>query len=619
MTTNQDDLLADPIAMGNGSAAEPTGRYGRYVLPTGPGKAKEHTSPSTLGKSLEDGFGLGVWRGKRVAWAIATRPDLALKLASIPLADLDKSEDAKEVMRAAELVGATDEGSNLGTAIHNILQRVDQGEQRDAFHPYFLPIVDNYLAALADAKLTVIPELIERVVLCDRYGCAGKFDNIMAEADGTLVLVDKKSEDDPTDGPQSICTQLGMYANSDRMMNYATGQYEAMPVVRKDYAIVIHIDRETFEVKIHRFDIERGWASARLAWEKREWNKAKHLCHPYITNGQWVPQGPTGMAPQPDVSHYQQAATRAVQQVVAADAPGAPMPAPHETSEYALTEHIRAAGAPAATNGQQADAQAVANLANAVLDEAHKRVGSTEQHGTVVPQVQQPAPSSAGIEPATRVEEIMAVRHNDKPRLQTWAKTLGCTDLAHHRKWLAEWIVAATPGSGAVEPSEGGAAKPAGQNPQTMAQTGLPAAPAQPPGQPITLPDSRRMYAGEFGTSTMLQDISTATDPGRLAELKSGWLKAYGPESWVGSEFEAAANARLIALQPAPGQDFTPAAIVQEIVTAPDMDRIMSIWQRVVGALGQGGWSGEIKAAADARVAVLRAPVQPAGQGGLPY
>lgn len=587
--TQTDDFYAEPAEMSG--PAEPTGRYGRYILPTGPGKAKEHTSPSTLGKSLEDGFGLGVWRSKRIAWAIATRPDLALKLSSIPLADLDKSEDAKEVMRAAEHIGATDEGANMGTAIHNVLQRVDQGEPRDSFHPYFHQVVDNYLATLAAAKLTVIPELIERVVLCDRYGCAGKFDNIMAEDDGTLVVVDKKSEADPTDGPQSICTQLGLYANSDRMMNYQTGQYEAMPQVRKDYAIVIHIDRDTFEVKVHRFDIERGWASARLAWEKREWNKAKHLCHPYITNGQWVPQGPSGMAPQANGSHEQRPA--AVQELAAQirDA-GAPLTFDERLDfvRQSATDVMAAkpdVGASPTPNGQATPRQAadaVNEAANAVIDAAH---GRTKANPAPYPVYETPAPieqptvqdqlaraeAAPAVEPATRVDEIMAVRKNDKGRLQVWARSLGCTDLAHHRKWLAEWIVKATPGSGAVEPSGEADSGPSDRHPQTMAEAGFAGIPVpqSPPGVPVVGPGS----------------------------------PTYRPEPPT--------------QQPDAGNDFTKAAIVQEIVTAPDMDRIMSIWQRVVGALGQGGWSGEIKAAADARVAVLRAPVQPAGQGGLPY
>lgn len=535
MISNQDDLLADPIEVSSGG--EPMGRYGRYVLPTGPGKAREHMSPSTLGKSLEDGYGLGVWRARRIAWAIATRPDLALKLSSISLAELDKSDDAKEVMAAAELVGAIDEGSNLGTAIHNVLQRVDQGEPDSAFHPYFAPIIANYRAALAAAGLIVIPELIERVVLCSRYGCAGKFDNIMAEADGTLVLVDKKSERDPTDGPQSICTQLGTYANSDQMMNYETGQFEAMPVVRKDYAIVIHIDRETFEVKIHRFDIERGWASARLAWEKREWNKAKHLCHPYISNGQWVPQ-PNGGPTTPEVQ-------------------------PATNGQPTRSEAVYAAVDAAVTQGPMTP-ERVADL-NAQVKPAPYPQYETPAEVEHAPVQDQLARGGIAVDPSTRVQEIMDVRRNDKTRLQQWAKTLGCTDLAHHRKWLAEWIVAATPGSGAVEPSgEADAGASQVRHPQTMAEAGFTGpVPASPPG-----------------------------------------VAVIGPQA---------------AVQPDAGNDFSTAAIVQEIITAPDMDRIMSIWQRVVGALGQGGWSGEIKAAADARVAVLRAPVQPAGPGGLPY
>jgi hypothetical protein len=536
MTATQDHLLDDDIDTTGGKPDVPQGRYGRYILPDAGGKYKEQTSPSTLAKSLVSDFGLGVWRTGQIAWGLAQRPDLVLRLAAVPKDDKDTIRD---VVAQAEVVAGTAEGANLGDAIHAILQRVDAGEDPAGMHPYFQPIITNYLAELARCGLRPIPSLIERVVMCMRYGVAGRLDNIYEIiATGELVIGDKKSEIDPTEREQPICTQLGMYANAELMMNYDTRQYEPMPAVRKDIAAVIHIDRETFEVRVHRFDIERGWASVRLAMEMREWNKAKFLSHPWVGKGTWVPEamqgGPEGG--------------------IAAAAPAAAeQPVDDGQPTYTYDELVAMGVAPPVTNGKPTP-QSVADIANAVLDEAHGRVGSTTPHGVVAPSpqyAQADESASSGINAETRIAEILDIRKNDKPRLQGWARQLGNTaDLNHHRKWLAEWIVAHDPNGTAVEPPAAGQQPASGRHPQTMAEAGFTGpAPAQPPGVAILLPTTPRADdVDDLTEPEVLAEIAAAPDMETLTAIWRRWTKAYGDGSWSGNVL-AAANAQAAALQ----------------------------------------------------------------------
>lgn len=581
MTATQDHLLDDDIDTTGGKPDVPQGRYGRYILPDAGGKYKEQTSPSTLAKSLVSDFGLGVWRTGQVAWGLAQRPDLVLRLAAVPKDDKDTIRD---VVAQAEVVAGTAEGANLGDAIHAILQRVDAGEDPAGMHPHFQPIITNYLAELARCGLRPIPSLIERVVMCMRYGVAGRLDNIYEIiATGELVIGDKKSEIDPTEREQPICTQLGMYANADLMMNYETRQYEPMPAVRKDIAAVIHIDRETFEVRAHRFDIERGWASVRLAMEMREWNKAKFLSHPWVGKGTWaVPEAMQG-GPEGGIAAVQAAVDTAVQGAAAtAGVPCGVLPTESQTSGYALADPCPGCGVPSIIDGRhrtdvdhpdyctrrapvangKPTPQAVADIANAVLDEVHGRVGSITPHGVVAPSPQYAqaaestyspveTPGDSGINAETRIAEILDIRKNDKPRLQGWARQLGNTaDLNHHRKWLAEWIVAHDPNGTAVEPPAAGQQPATGRHPQSMAEAGFTGpAPAQPPGVAVLLPTIPRADdVDDLTESEVLAEIAAARDMETLTAIWRRWTTAYGDGSWSGNVL-AAANAQAAALR----------------------------------------------------------------------
>jgi hypothetical protein len=487
---NADALLEDDIIT-NDAPTVPTGRFNRLILPTSNGSAKEYTHVTTVAKTLDDGFGIGVWRTGRVAWALAQRPDLVLRLAAVPMDDKDT---INEVVAKAEIVAGNDEGSNLGTAYHNILARVDAGEDMTDVHPHFKTLIHNYLAELDRKGLNAVPELIERRVLCSRYGCAGTFDNGYTEYNGGYVLGDKKTANDPRRSELSIATQLATYVNSDAMMNYETGQFEAMPPFRTDYALVIRIDRETFEVNIDRIDIEVGWAAARVAMETRALRKVKGLMHPYIVGGDWVPKPAASLPPSPPL---------------------------HPVSRDVIAGVVNSMTGVAATVGAMVD-QAIAT--GDTGPEAMAELNGQAKAAVVTPR---PHP---GIDADVRVNEILEIRKNDKSRLQLWAGTLGCTDLAHHRKWLAEWIVTATPGSSAVEPPEA-SANGQGRHPRTKAEAGLDGpVPDQPPGQPVI----------DLTADQIIRDIASATNHDVLNSIYQRWTTTYGPGSWTGNVREAA-------------------------------------------------------------------------------
>lgn len=567
-----DDFGADIDApdLGNGKVAEPTGNYDRYILPRGDGQSMEYTRTTTLVGDADGSYGVMTWRKYRAAWGVAQRDELIAQLRSVPV---DDKATIREVCAKAELIAGTESASDFGTACHNVLQRVDEGLPIEEVHEYWRPLVSNYQEALRIAGIEVIPQYVERTCRFARYDVAGKLDNIYRLHDGSLAIGDKKTTADIERAEKAIASQLAVYANCEHMMNYETGQYEDMPPVRKDFALIILISTENFAVTIERIDIQYGLARTRLMVELRESNKAKHIRHPYIAPGHWdpvpktvlppagAPQNTNGYTPTAQSAQIAECLTAAVQAgpvgTVNASPPvqEAAMPAPQPPTTVGPTP---APVAPPTPGDYLAPGEQPMHL-TVTSNGGPGRPGLADIDRGM----------SSVVDPDTRVQEIMDVRKNDKPRLQQWAKALGCTDLAHHRKWLAEWIVKATPGSGAIEPSEeiNSSQNYGGENPRSHAEAGLPPAPPTPPGAPVV------------GTGTS-HPIQTG-------------------------------------VHAAPVTDMTTESIVAQIRSAPNLPALNDIWKRWTDAYGREAWSGEVKEQADARAALLRAQV--AGDDGPPF
>lgn len=588
--TETDFYADESLELGEGKPEEPKGQYDRYILPRGDGQAMEYTRTTTLVGTVDSGVGLGIWRKYRAAWGVAQRDDLIKRLRAVPA---DDHTTIREICDKAELIAGTDAAANDGTAAHAVLQRVDQGEAMENIHPYYLPLVQNYLAELARRGITVLPQYVERTCRCARLDAGGKPDNIYQLDDGSLVVGDKKTTADLIKAERAIAAQLGIYANCEHMFDYVTGRYEPMPPVRKDFALIILIDTDTWEVTIESINIEYGWARTRLMVELRESNKVKGLRHPYLPGGRWDLKPKTVLPIENDLRYRTAEGNFAPSSAYAGqvdiwNAQGQPMLDGAPTSNLTVQRPGFEQGngsSPSPERSAESVAR-VAAIANGVLDAAHQRVaahhpeGLVAEHGVVTPEaVTQagpvgvldasltpqaatmptsqppttvgPHPSSTPpptpseypvVDPTARVQEIMDVRKNDKTRLQHWAKALGCTDLAHHRKWLAEWIVAATPGSGAIEPAGEGDTGPG--NPQTLAQTGLPPAPAEPPGQSVVGPSTD--HPVQDNTPEVL--AHKAANAASLDVLRAVWktyTDTYGPDSWEASgPVKAAADAR---------------------------------------------------------------------------
>jgi hypothetical protein len=233
-------------------------------------------SVTALAKIPDDTYHLDKWTNRKVAVGLSRRKDLLESVASHHTDDrkLDVlCEQAKEAAGAGQ-------AAEWGTAAHRVTERVDMGlELIDTERT--VQIKNTWLGALSNAKLTVVPELCERVVLYPERYLAGKFDRILRREDGSHVLADLKTGKDVTKYPHAIAIQLALYANAPLMaeafdgLDGETDVFEPLPTdLDRDTALIIHMPMPD-KATIYTIDIRAGQETVEqiiwpiLAWRAR--------------------------------------------------------------------------------------------------------------------------------------------------------------------------------------------------------------------------------------------------------------------------------------------------------------------------------------------------------------
>jgi len=273
--------MSDQDAFWTGGPGAPGGesdvRNGRYQLPDPEtGEARSWTRASNLGAPLADRFGLERWKMRRLLWGLGQRSDVVRLLLAMTEPDAGKLD---ELIATALEAAAHTESANLGSLIHEVQRRVDEGlEVPEGEERY----AEGYRAALEREGLTMVCR--ECRVINRALGAAGRLDGIAREADGTLVVVDTKSTDHLTLAAPEIAPQLAGYATADWIEPNGDGKgWVRMPEVRRDYAVAVHVDRGTGAVSLYRVDLFLGAYGANLAEQVREYRKlGKSIMLPYV-------------------------------------------------------------------------------------------------------------------------------------------------------------------------------------------------------------------------------------------------------------------------------------------------------------------------------------------------
>lgn len=253
---------------------------GRYKLPDPiTGAERSWQTASNFAYPLTDQWRLNRWRMRQLLRGVAARPDLIALLAAT--VDPDNAKLDEVITTALEVAGTTAD-ANMGTAVHEALRAADEGKP---YPPMFEQHVTAYRAALARYRLTV--HMVERLVCSPDLGAAGRFDRVFLEADGTPVTGDVKTSGRLDLGEHEHAVQFAIYQGGTHVRDEANNRWLPMSgpngrPVRDDYAIVVHVDRESGAVAVYRADLIIGRHGANLAEQVRGWRKSGPVMLPYV-------------------------------------------------------------------------------------------------------------------------------------------------------------------------------------------------------------------------------------------------------------------------------------------------------------------------------------------------
>lgn len=328
-----------------------SGRWGWYRDHEG----REFRRVSTLVKKVEtDNFNLEQWKLRQVAEGLALRDDFVLAIKSMgrPSVDVGWSQADKAklngITKSAMEAAKQADGARRGTAYHDLTERLDRGEPLD--------VVVRGLPAGAAQMLRAYAYLrrengwenveIERTVVCDELEVAGTFDRVdlvpgLAALLGVgvcqyghdhaatghaapelPVIVDVKSEKDPTMNGLHIGPQLASYSRARKMwkptggthvllddkgepkldsqsreQHVANGEYVPAPCVRQDVAIVVHVTETAASPLL--VNLAEGWEAAQAAYAQM--NRESRARRKLGSAGCWFAELP-GVAKPPATS-----------------------------------------------------------------------------------------------------------------------------------------------------------------------------------------------------------------------------------------------------------------------------------------------------------------------------
>lgn len=188
-------------------------------------------------------------------------------------------------------LGGVHEKAAKGTSLHALCETYDRVryvshwshdfalEEVSDVHPDASPAdladVEAYAAAIERAGITIIPELIEKPIVVDELGVAGRADRFVMYkrpdwARARKVVLDVKSGRIDF-GAGKIAQQLAMYALGE---GYDLDTHERTKIgASKEIGLVLHLPAGSGKATIHEVDLKRGAEGIALSGKVRAWRR----------------------------------------------------------------------------------------------------------------------------------------------------------------------------------------------------------------------------------------------------------------------------------------------------------------------------------------------------------
>lgn len=257
------------------------GRDGRPKVFSEDGKGEWYTRTTTFIDVLSDKSALTNWKLRTVLKGL-NRDASALE-AYGALEDpegVDKGTVDKLVSRVLDVA---DGGlkAELGTALHDITEAIDEGRDPGFIPPEFEADIEAYRQATADIEVLGV----ETFCVLDEYRVAGTFDRLIRVSgdvaemvgveDGTIMVADIKTGSIDYDLGK-IAMQLAAYRS---MQRYNPGTFERSPLEvdgqapSDKWGLIIHLPSGQGVCSLVPVDIAKGHEGLALSASVREWRR----------------------------------------------------------------------------------------------------------------------------------------------------------------------------------------------------------------------------------------------------------------------------------------------------------------------------------------------------------
>lgn len=254
--TDPEPTYTEPVRM----RPEPVrDRWKRYMLPDRDGNVVPWTRVTTICGTLDRGENLKDYKARNVARGVGMNPGLAALAAS----HVDQNGEDKGVYQGiiadAEVLAGANTKRDKGTALHKFCEAVELGlmELTDVIEPW-RGRVRQYLRAIEQAGLILVPEATEQIYYHDDYGVAGTGDRAYrAHKTMTPRMTDLKTGRVDY-GARKIPCQVAAYqehtATFDTRTNERGEPFELDPIT----GYLIHLPADGTTCDIFTVDLVRG-------------------------------------------------------------------------------------------------------------------------------------------------------------------------------------------------------------------------------------------------------------------------------------------------------------------------------------------------------------------------
>lgn len=267
---------ADPKDPWNVDVRIKRDHWGRYVLPHPlTGKETHFTRVTTAAETLDDKRGLTDWINRMVAYGMAQQPHLVTLAASA--SGPDDKDTLNQVVKQAQAAAASDRKAVIGTTLHKLTQRIDQGEVVKVPEQHRDRII-RYKTTIAQHRLRFLLDFIEGVVCIPDLGLCGTTDRVAEWHHSDLPVIFDLKTGSLDYAKVAIAQQEAGYSRATH--RWDGDRWHEMPEINKEIALVLHLPAETDdEPRLFTVNIAEGWRMLNQSMEVRSLRsgRGKHL------------------------------------------------------------------------------------------------------------------------------------------------------------------------------------------------------------------------------------------------------------------------------------------------------------------------------------------------------